>query len=325
MPNLKQDTLAILNYAIMAPSGYNTQPWLFQIDHNNITIKPDLSRALPCVDPNHRELYISLGCCLENMNIAANQLGYDLNIISLSGGGICTKLTLATNTNNSIDFSLDLLKNRQTNRRTFNGHAINETELYQCMTQTIQDPNIHIHFWKNGTTEFEIVKKAIVQGNNKQMANAEFIAELSYWIRYNKSHSIETLDGLGYDAFGAPNLPRWLSKKIMSGFLNSQKQNQSDIKKIDSSSHFILLTTQNNEVNDWIQLGQKLQRFLLSLTQKGISSTYMNQPCEEEEITEQLKQQLNIANQYPAIILRVGYAKPMPYSKRRPVSCVLID
>jgi nitroreductase len=54
--------LKIVRSAIKAPSGHNTQPWLFTKGENEIFIKPDFSRALPIADPENRELFISLGC-----------------------------------------------------------------------------------------------------------------------------------------------------------------------------------------------------------------------------------------------------------------------
>ena len=41
----------LLNYAVLAPSGHNTQPWLFQINGNVLGFYADRSRALPIVDP----------------------------------------------------------------------------------------------------------------------------------------------------------------------------------------------------------------------------------------------------------------------------------
>lgn len=53
----------LLRYAILAPSGHNSQPWLFKIVGNNniIEVYADRSRALPLVDPDERELIISCG------------------------------------------------------------------------------------------------------------------------------------------------------------------------------------------------------------------------------------------------------------------------
>ena len=37
----------LLRWTILAPSGHNTQPWLFRIRDDEVEILPDLRRALP--------------------------------------------------------------------------------------------------------------------------------------------------------------------------------------------------------------------------------------------------------------------------------------
>lgn len=42
----------LLNYAILAPSKHNTQPWLFHVDHNRVELSADQTRVLSLVDAN---------------------------------------------------------------------------------------------------------------------------------------------------------------------------------------------------------------------------------------------------------------------------------
>lgn len=63
---MKTDFIQIASYASKAPSGHNTQPWKFHITDSTITVLPNLDVALPVVDRNNRELFISLGCAVEN-------------------------------------------------------------------------------------------------------------------------------------------------------------------------------------------------------------------------------------------------------------------
>lgn len=63
---MKTDFIQIASYASKAPSGHNTQPWKFHITDSTITVLPNLNVALPVVDRNNRELFISLGCAVEN-------------------------------------------------------------------------------------------------------------------------------------------------------------------------------------------------------------------------------------------------------------------
>lgn len=66
----------LINYAILAPSGHNTQPWSFIIVNDAIELYADQTRALPLVDPDDRELIISCGAALFNLRIAIRHFGY---------------------------------------------------------------------------------------------------------------------------------------------------------------------------------------------------------------------------------------------------------
>ena len=60
------DWLYLVAQATQAPSGHNSQPWLFKLNPDSIEVHPDLKRSLPAVDPEHRELYVSLVWCLKS-------------------------------------------------------------------------------------------------------------------------------------------------------------------------------------------------------------------------------------------------------------------
>lgn len=64
------------NQTVKAPSGHNSQPWLFQIEENGLWIYPDMSKRLSVVDADNRELFISMGCAVENLFWAAMKCGY---------------------------------------------------------------------------------------------------------------------------------------------------------------------------------------------------------------------------------------------------------
>ena len=65
----------VLGYAILAPSTHNSQPWRFKIQDNFCRIYYNPELKLPEADPSGRDLYISMGCMIENLIIAANYFG----------------------------------------------------------------------------------------------------------------------------------------------------------------------------------------------------------------------------------------------------------
>ena len=71
IPALKQQELPVLVQQI--------KPIQIQ-QENAIEIHPDYSRQLAVVDPSHRELWISLGCAVENLVIAAQSKGFTTEV-----------------------------------------------------------------------------------------------------------------------------------------------------------------------------------------------------------------------------------------------------
>ncbi len=155
------------------------------------------------------------------------------------------------------------------------------------------------------------------------MQNEAFKVELKSWMRFNKKHQDQTLDGLGYAVFGAPNVPRWMAEPIMSMAINAKAQNKADREKIASASHLVLFTTRENSRREWVSLGRTLQRFLLTTTELGIVHAYLNQPNEEVEIALEMTRTLGLAGECPTILLRIGYGRQQAYSKRRAVKDVI--
>ena len=163
-----------------------------------------------------------------------------------------------------------------------------------------------------------------MKGNEIQMADIAFKNELLSWMRFNKKQVEATHNGLSYLVFGNPPLPRILARPIVNLFLKPNVQNKSDRKKIESSSHFVVCTTQQDTIEEWINLGRTLQRFLLKVTEIGISYAFLNQPCEVTALAFDLREKLPVNEEYPTLIMRIGYAKQIPYSPRKKIETLLI-
>jgi hypothetical protein len=61
----------LLQYAILAPSGHNQQPWAFQITPEGVEVFADATRRLAVIDPSNREMTISLGAAIANLASSA--------------------------------------------------------------------------------------------------------------------------------------------------------------------------------------------------------------------------------------------------------------
>ena len=93
--------------------------------------------------------------------------------------------------------------------------------------------------------------------------------------------------------------------------------------KLQSSSHLVLFTLSENSEQLWIDLGRTLERFLLTATGLGLSCAYLNQPCEVKLLADEMMSNLPIHNEYPVLILRIGFASPIAYSPRKAIERML--
>lgn len=318
----KPDYIYMVENAIKAPSGHNTQPWLFKLNENSIEIHPNFDKSLSVVDFDNRELFISLGCAAENLCIAAVCKGY-IPTLSVDSKGIITINLSKTEIKIPDNKLIVQIDKRQTNRSVYNDKKVHKDTI-NLLANISLEQNIGMHFFENGTSAYDSIASYIEQGNRLQMTDKAFTAELKSWMRFNKKQSNKNRDGLSYAVYKAPNLPVFISKPIISSYLNAKAQNKGDIKKIKSSSHFVAFTTPNNTIEEWVNLGRSLQRFLLHSTQLGIAHAYVNQPCEVRELVGGLQQAVGIRNEHITILLRIGYAEPAPYSQRKSIEEVVL-
>lgn len=75
--------LRLVSAAILAASPYDTQPWKFRIDQERVDVLADPDRTLGALDPFRRELYIGLGCAIENASVAAPGQGFSAKVALL--------------------------------------------------------------------------------------------------------------------------------------------------------------------------------------------------------------------------------------------------
>ena len=312
--------MEILRYASLAASGHNTQPWKFGLDGNTIEIHPDLTRSLPVVDPQERELWISLGCALENLVIAAAASGFTAQIDYPEEGRQFIKIALQPSAPQQSPL-FDAIPFRQSTRTEYKVASLlqdNRDMIYAAASE----PGVVVQYLDDQAS-LEQVLEYVNQGNLTQYSDAAFMAELIEWIRFNKNDALATLDGLYSKCSGSPTVPRWIGRMVVSGTL-PQNQADADAIKMRSSQGAILLASEKEDLASWVHVGQVFERLSLTLTSLGMKSSLLNQPIEVPELRDQFREAMGLGSSQPQLLLRYGYADAMPYSLRRPVQDLLM-
>lgn len=73
----KEEIETILNKAVFAPSGDNSQPWRFEVKNNEIRIFSLSEKDNPIFNFRSRGTLVAHGALLENIIIASSNFGYD--------------------------------------------------------------------------------------------------------------------------------------------------------------------------------------------------------------------------------------------------------
>ena len=320
---IKEDTiLKIIKCAAKAPSGHNTQPWKFKIENGSISILPDFTRALPVVDSDNHALYISLGCALENLIIAANQFDYDTKVTIHNSGNEAFIQVDFNQVEKTIKTDLfDFIVKRQVTRNEYSTEKIQKTVLKELFDD-VSDEGIQVKLFLS-ETEIENLTPYIIEGTNLQFNNKAFVKELVSWVRFSEKEVLLKGDGLWTASMGLPNMGRSIGNFVMKNFVTAKSEAKRWKKIISKSAGFALFMVEENDPEHWIKLGQAFQRFGLMATKMNIKHAHVNMPCEELPVREKMIQYFQLNEYTPLLLIRLGYSNSLPYSYRRNINEII--
>ena len=310
---------SLIHYATLAANGHNAQPWKFALKDYAIEIHPDYSRRLPVVDPHDRELWISLGCALENLLVAAHASGYATEV-GYPDRTDFISIQLSADSPQATPL-FDAIPLRQNTRSAYDGHLINNNALDQLQALQLE-PGVSLQFATNPTA-METILEYVNLGNLAQYADSTFMDELIAWLRFNKKEALSSLDGLYSICSGNPQVPRIIGQMFVSG-TKPQQQADADAEKLRSSPVAVVVASESDDKVSWIRTGQVYERLALQMTSMNIKSAFLNQPIEVTTLREQFRNAIGLGSSLPQLVVRFGYADAMPTSLRRPVEQVLI-
>ena len=248
--------LAAVRAGILAASAHNTQPWLFDIGTDRISIHADRSRHLGAVDPFHRELHLSIGCAIANMELAARAAGFDPTIEMMSGRLTDPRLAIdaalqAANTeaksaeDGQVGWMetvptfgsppvvaqlhltramaersplLDAIDMRHTHRGPYDGARAVPPAVNAAMQAEIGDgsPPLKLFLFERCDARFERLGRLIVAATERIVADPAMSADSARWFRFDRSQVLARRDGVTLDSVGLPAMTAALAK-LMPG------------------------------------------------------------------------------------------------------------
>ncbi|MCR8550104.1 Tat pathway signal protein [Salipiger sp. P9] len=309
----------LVRYATLAPNGHNTQPWRFRLGENVIGIEPDLSRATPAVDPDDHHLYVSLGSAVETLGIAAAATGWPGTVEGAETGA--PRYVYAAGAARP-DVLFEAIPQRQSTRAPFDGREIPLPDLRGLETAA-QVPGVGVTLLTE-RSQIARVRDLVLAGNDTQMADPAFMAELKHWLRFNPAEAMARGDGLFSASSGNPVLPSALGGVAYELFFKAETERESYARQMQTASGVAVFTGEREDKAHWIAVGQASLRFALAVTARGLRCSYVNQPVEVAALRPELAAIAGVTGKRPDLVMRFGYGPTLPFSPRRPVGSVLI-
>jgi hypothetical protein len=311
----------LMKYAVLAPSGHNTQPWKFRVSGATLELYGDFARALPVIDPQNRELVMSCGAALLNLRVAIRNFGYTAMTELCPDPGepaLLARLELCGRApSGRTDHKLfKAIPERRTNRMPFDARPIPRALLYRWQrAAAYEDAWLHI---VESPAERRAVAELVAEGERLLGADREYRNELSRWLRSNDSFE---RDGLPGYSLGLGDLSSRIAPQVMLPFggLHARR----NMEMVEKAPAFVVLGTADDSAESCMIAGQALGRILLAAQAEGVAASFFLQPIEVERLRAQLMTVIGEPEGLPQITFRLGYGPKVTPTPRRPLGEVL--
>ena len=322
----KENIYQVLYYASLAGSSHNSQPWKAEVyGEDSILIFADTSRKLNVVDPTSRELCISIGAFIENLDMAARCFGYETEIKIHAGpagfSGPLASIMLTRSDACAEDDILNEIKLRTTLRIPFDTLSIKQSDL----ATLVSIDSSRIHFIAATSARGKYIRQKESEAYTQQARNKNAQDELAGWIRFSNKDVKQKQDGLTTEGMGIKGIGGFVVRNFFKP--EDSKKESFVTQGIDKTKlqaencgGWIVITQPSENIESRINTGRLYQAIHLKCRKMNIGFHPMNQVIEEAGFESEANTYLGL-NGKIMLIARIGYVKdyPEPVSVRRPV------
>jgi len=306
----------LLRYAILAPSTHNSQPWLFKIKDNSCEVYYSADLKIPNADPEERDLFISIGCAIENLIIAAKyfnvfdsihyRLSYNDNLVAEIKFKNLDSNDLKTNL--ELELLLNTVINRINARGIFRDEPVSQNIIINIFKKISEENEKYeiggfdINFLKE---KEKIEKLAELTGNGIKTAyrSKEFRKEMSKWLRNNFTFK---KDGLPGYALKMPALISFFFPTLIR-YINIGNK-LADLNKRSIKSAPLVCVISAEEIERpliWIKTGRLVERLMLEFNKEGYNTSIFVASIEMGDVYKKVQQVIDTQKR-PQFIFVVG-------------------
>jgi hypothetical protein len=295
----------VLGYAILAPSTHNSQPWLFKVEGGLCRVFYNKNLELPQADPSGRYLYISMGCMLENLVIAADYFGIFKDIRYILQDNLVAEVYFQEGgqPKTELDYLLRAIPKRVNARGLFENKDLPDNIKFRLESLGNRD-NIKADFI---TDKKKIEKLASLTAEGLRIAyrSKNFRKEMSGWMHNNLTSKKTGMPGY---SLRMPLVHSFLIPALVRLFDISPLLAKLNYNSMASVPFITILSSERSDPSVWLETGRLAEKYMLYLNSQGISTSIFIASVEMGKLVSQVKELLG-TNLTPQFLFCAGYMK----------------
>jgi nitroreductase len=316
--------------ATAAPSVHNTQPWLFRVRRGAVEVLVDHERQLHSLDPDGREMYVSVGAAAFTLTLALRARGFAAEVELLPDGrpersgpapSVAARVMVLRPTPvlAPVRELAVAIPNRHTNRRPFADRPVPAPVLAELATAAqaegatmfVTDPDLR-----------EAVVALTRTAERRLREDPGYLTELARWSGYGGPGR---RDGVPRQALG----PRATDGALPLRDFALATGAPTSVVDFERKPTIALLLTAGDRPADWLRAGAALQAVLLTATVLGLAATPLSAltevPALRGLLTGSAPSSGEASGHLVQTVLRIGYAlHPAAPTPRRDLSDLLL-
>lgn len=317
---VSEDVSGLITLASRAPSLHNSQPWRFRDADGVIELRADPARGLRLADPSSRELVISCGAALTNLEVGVRALGLsprvrllpvpaDRQLLATVCGGPGRQPAPAELT------VLAAITHRHSHRGAFSPVRPSDGVLAE-LRQAAAVHGARLTIIPAGAGSDELRRLAWLADDAQHQVRG-WAAETVSWAAQPGCSRRDGVPATAYSALA----DRSGSALPARDFSCGQAWGRGD-PPAAGGSVLAVLTTAGDHPVDWLLAGRALQYVLLRAASEWLFASFTTQPLELPDLRAAVGRTCRL-NQFPQMLFRLGYTSVTPQTPRRPVHEVL--